>query len=483
LHARSGGFTAATSALSGMLRPHSANPRAWMTDDGRTFLNLSDTAYRLFHGIDAPLWREYVRDAAAKGINCLRVAALGGWGGTLDAKVDNNDNWTWNDPWAGGANPDHTRFDLGKFQTTDARLAWLLDHHPGVQVQMILFGLKGYRSPQTGRQWLALPEAVRRETMQTMIARWAAFPNVFWLIVNDMHGDAGFPENQAFVREVGSFFAAHDPWRHLLSSGPQRNGGFPFTTPDDLRWCTYLHVESGNAVGADLIRQQGFDRLPLHVWMAEDYYEQDRGAFPDAAYFYRWLFWSWALSGGSANYGGRFGPIHPYTMTHRPDLAWMGGDRKTDYAGKQLVGLDSLPAMTRFLRERGLDLAHFEACDERVADSDGRTGKLRPKAMRRGHEEFLVYHPNASPARLPGKAAPAAAGSDRAAAQSARLHPSLCARLTIDLRETAERYQATWMRAADGVIAEGGWVEGGAERALTAPWVGADVVLHLRRAP
>src|SRR5262249_33269134 len=126
LNDKSGSFTAVKSDLRGMLRKHKTKPKAWMTDDGRWFVNLSDTGYRLFHGKAAPLWREFVNDSAAKGINCIRVGALGGWGGTTGVSVDDNNTWVWNDPWAGEAKPDHARYDLDRFRTTDERLIWLL---------------------------------------------------------------------------------------------------------------------------------------------------------------------------------------------------------------------------------------------------------------------------------------------------------------------------------------------------------------------
>src|SRR6185437_10434122 len=120
-------------------------------------------------------------------------------------------------------------------QTTDERLIWILDHHPETYIQMILFSFKGYGGEGTGEHWAALLQVARTHTMRYMIARWSAFPHVFWLIVNDMHCDRKFPRNQAFVREVGTFFAAHDPWRHLISTGPNRHAGFPFTGEEDRK--------------------------------------------------------------------------------------------------------------------------------------------------------------------------------------------------------------------------------------------------------
>ena len=149
--------------------------------------------------------------------------------------------------------------------------------------------------------------------------------------------------------------------------------------------------------------------------MGEDYYEQDHGHYKDPRFFFRWLFWSWLLSGGSANYCGRWGPIHPYSQTARRDLAWVGIDKKTDYTGEQLVGLDSVRHIPAYLKDRALDLSRFRPNDRRVSDPDGRQGKRRPKLMERGTDEFLVYHPNAAADGYLGRGGPGedGAGADR----------------------------------------------------------------------
>jgi hypothetical protein len=464
LDRKSGSFTAVESPLRGMLRKHGTNPKAWMTEDGRWFANISDTGYRLFHGAAAPSWREFVADSAARGVTCIRTACLGGWGGTPGAAVDDNNTWVWNDPWAGGATPDHARYDLVKFQNTDARLIWMLDNHPELYLQFILFSFKGYGGEGTGKHWASLPESVRAGTMQYMIARWSAFPNLFWLIVNDMHCDARFPRNQAFVREVGTFFASNDPWHHLISTGPNRRAGFPFTTAEDRKWCSYIFIEDANAVGADQVGQYRFDEIPLHIWMGEDYYEQDHGRYKDPRFFFRWLFWSWLLSGGSANYCGRWGPIHPYSQTARRDLPWVGIDGKTTYTGEPLVGLDSVRHIPAYLEERALDLGRFRPNDRRVEDPDGRRGKRRPKLMERGTDEFLVYHPNAA-----------------ADGFSAEVDSTRTARLRIDLTDAPGVFRVEWYRALDGVAQDAGELDGGAPRELVAAWKGQDVVLRLLR--
>lgn len=55
-----------------------------------------------------------------------------------------------------------------------------------------------------------------------------------------------------------------------------------------------------------------------------------------------------------------------------------------------------MPHIARYFNDRRIDLAIFQPDDARVADPDGRTGRLRPKRTRRGGEEFIIYHPNAA---------------------------------------------------------------------------------------
>jgi hypothetical protein len=215
-------------------------------------------------------------------------------------------------------------------------------------------------------------------------------------------------------------------------------------------------------VGSYQIHKFKLDQVPLHVWMGEDYYEQDHGHYEDPRFFFRWLFWSWLLSGGSANYCGRWGPIDPYSLTGQRDRPWQGIDGKTIYTGEQLVGLDSVPYIAPYFKDRNIDLGLLQPNDGRVSDLDGRKGRLRPKLMERGHNEFLVYHPNA-------------AADDKAS----HVDEARTVRMRIDLKNAPGTFQVEWFRPYDGFAQNAGTTEGGVEREFVAPWKGRDVVLRL----
>jgi hypothetical protein len=447
LNGQSGLFQAVESNLRGMLRPHPVNPRQWATDNGEWFLNISDTAYKLFNGAENH-WQDYVRDNAEMGVTSVRSGALGGWEWSAEGEASNY-------PWDGDA---LTRFNLDKFQTADTRLQWMLDHYPDMYVQFIIFGNIDWQTDEVGLAWKELPSDVRANTMRYMIARWAAYPQLFWLVGNDMSCDEAFPNNRQFAREVGAYFAEHDPWNHLLSSSPARSQSFCFTEAQDANWVSYIHLEGGHELGAEWIND--YTSVPMHIFLGEDYYEQDHPTrYPRyPRYFQRWLFWSWLLAGGSANYGGRYPVIHPYSYTELIPFT------SNDIEWGRLEGLDSVPYIAPYFEQRAIDLSLFQPDQGLVSDLAGRDDNRRPLLMRRNFDEFIIYHPNA------------ASGERDADVDHGRL-----ARLRLDLRSADGTFVAEWYRPYDGIVQPGICVQGGDFKDLSAPWRGYDVVLRLVR--
>jgi hypothetical protein len=465
LDGKSGMFQATNSNLRGMLRKHSQNSRHWMTEGGKSFLNLADTATLLFRSSETR-WQRFVKDDWELGISTLLVGALGGvewdpepgWWGRLRWGIVRYSDY----PWDG---KDKARYDLDKFRTTDTRLKWMLNNYPDMYVQLILLGLKNWGKDDNGPEWYALPPPVRENTMRYMISRWAAFPQVFWLVVNDMDCDARFPKNQDFARQVGRYFAANDPWKHLLSSGPTRASIFPFTAGEDS-WVSYVHLQDQYQLGADVIHS--YDKLKMHIFLGEDRYEQDRFTKDpkNPQYYNRWLFWSWILSEGSACYGGRWRFIHPYSETGSIpyDTGW--GDEDESRYTKSLVGLNSVRYLKQYFNDRNIELWHFRPDDSLVSDLAGSTGRRRPKLMRRGSDEFLIYHPNA----------------DKEGREAA-INSDMVAGVRVNLKGSGGVFEVEWYRPEDGVAQKGNPIQGSDYSALTAPWKGSDVVLRLVKRP
>ncbi|MGH8246685.1 MAG: DUF4038 domain-containing protein [Gammaproteobacteria bacterium] len=473
LNDKTGTFTGADSKLRGRLLPHPKNPRHWTTEDGRWFLNLNDTAYFLLSphtAIGEPVKdddvKAYVRDAVERGVTSVRCFTLIGPGGYLE------DGKNFAKRWRDSAFDDDafTRMRLPHFRVADDRLRWLLDEYPDLYVQFILFP-RGSRHGQDEQMWTKFTPEQKERVMRYVLARYAAYPQLFWLVANDAHYGPKHPNNNAFAREVGEYFRRHDPWRHPMSTGHARKVEYFFGGED---WSSYIHLEDNFDLGATQYAKYHPHAKP--VFLGEDRYEQDHPEDRDPMdmrYFQRRLFWSWLLAGGSANYGGRWWVVHPYTQTGTratpsPWSVIAGGEEgKPGQAvmhTRQLTGLDSVKAIRHFFTRRKIELSDFEPDHALVNDPDVKEATRAPKLMRRGHDEFLIYHPNA-------------AADDR----NTRADTSKTPSVILDLSAAGGKFTVEWFRAADGTAQPGGVLEGGKPQTLRSPWRGQDCVVRLSR--
>ena len=465
LNKKVGTFDANSSNLKGKLRQHSANPKALMTDNGQTFQQYSDTAYRLFnHEEDVTLWQAYIRDNWDLGINSVRVGCMGGYMWYRDHRQADSGNvnvsqWPWN-------GTDQDRFNLTKFQTTDTRLKWMLEKYPDMNVQLILFGLVEWGSDHTGREWEKLSQTQQDRTIRYMVARWAAFPQVFWLIVNDMHMDSGFQKNRGFTMEVGNYLYNHNPFGTLCSTGPNRGAPYPFSSEP---WTSYIHLERESDLAA--VGAADYADVPKPVINMEDRYEKDWGASTDPPhmdYFQRRLFIAWTLSGSSANYGGRFPYIHPYTQTGSIPAVI-----RNNPCTSSLKGLNHLNKLKAFFET--IDLADYKTpADELVKNTwlDNNSGPDRAKCLRNGTTDYLIYVPNANTGETWDNVT-----SRRTASLNTSRQPSI----TVSLSDPGT-YHVQWYNVVEGVTHTGKTIKGNGTRTLTSPWTGKDVLIRVTKA-
>lgn len=476
---KSGRFRCEASKLRGRLLVHPKNSRQWMTEDGRWFLNLNDTSYYLLCAYDGTGTaipdddvRAYVKDAMDRGITSFRSFIAKGKKESRGR--DRTDRKRWYDLFS---DKEQTRPDLDHLRVADRRLRLLLDEFPDAYLQFILFPLgKAYRTDEV--IWTKMTRAQRERIMRTLIARFGAYPQIFWLIVNDAHFSPvtirprpndpdqrartqTFPNNCAMMREVGAFFQKHDPWRHPLSAGPARGVPFHFDTES---WATYVHLEEDFDVSAK--RYEKYHALGKPVFLGEDRYEHDHPATHDPRdmrYVQRRLFWSWLLAGGSGNYGGRWWVLQPYSQTgKRPTVSILHKDHTYTTA---LTGLDSVKYIRDYFVKRHIELSNFAPDHSRVRDPKISTAINAPRLMRREKDEFLVYHPNAIGVR-----------------RDMRAEAQRTAHVRLDLRDAPGSFHIEWYRPLDGTTREGGITQGGMIVELTSPWPGHDVVVRLNRA-
>lgn len=457
LAGKRGAFRAVDSTLPGRLLPHPKNSRHWMTENGKWFLHLSDTAYFLLCAYDGngnavsdDDARRYVDDDVARGITSVRCFLGSSGGGFSESQGQ------WRSRFFADATLDH--FRLENLQVADRRLGMLLDTNPSIAVQLILFPLEGYASDD--RFWVTMTPVQRERLLRHLVARFAAYPQLFWLLVNDAHYGEKFPNNNALARDVGAYLQQHDPWQHPRSTGHARRVPFVFGAED---WATYIHIEHAHDLGAGQYAQ--YSALAKPVFLGEDRYEQDHATRDplEMRYWQRRLFWAWLLAGGSTNYGGRWWAVHPYSETASKPTAYHR--RKEVTYSKALTGLDSVRVIRDYFAERRIELVDFTPAPALVRDADGRVAADSPALMRRGGDDFLIYHPNST-----------------SAGRTAQADPARAARLWLDLSAVPGRLEVEWLRPHDGASARGAAVEGGRRIELVSPWLGYDAVARLVRA-
>ncbi len=419
----------------------------WMTDRGRTFVHIADTAYRLFK--DSSMtddYQQYVDEDVALGITGLRCMLLG--------------EWDWNLYWECGIDGDRQRVNLTSFQHTDGQIQWMLENHPDVAIQLILF-------PDAGDgddTWSTVHSEAQRERMKRyIIARFAAFPNTFWEVTNDsmVRSEEQDPDNWFLATDVGSYFHDHDPFGHLMAFGHRRDYDYPFADSD---WSTYIVGYTEYDIACDLIDWHGYGPYEKHVYNTEEFYETHHPpAHP--RYFYRRFMWSYLLSGASGTYAGVWDDIIPYSSSG-------------------MIGLDDIIYVHDFFTDRGIDLAWFQEADDYAQQTNApgpeyNDGPSRPQCAKNGTYQFIIYVPNAQAGEETGFSIEywtAAETTRRNAALDEGKTPEIRVNLSDNDQST---YSVEWYRPTDGATQSGESIPGGDWRTLTSPWTGTDVVVLL----
>jgi hypothetical protein len=308
--------------------------------------------------------------------------------------------------------------NLKSFQATDRKLQQLLNEHPDLYIQMILVPDGSTES----NGWTSMNASVREQMWTTIMARWAAFPNVFWTIANDLPDTT--PEATALGREASCYFAEHrdptcsatdyNPWRRNrpLSFGHLRGVEDSMQSESWHNYITAYAWADNSAQQMDGTRSipptPGPDpRRELRTWnyaasakpafYVEDIYEREYeadGITPnnDAAiappyYFYRRLFWSYLLSGSGVTYGAG--------QTWRARATYLS-------ATPVLTGLTNIQNIPAILADTRADLNLFKPDDARAVVSPATNPPWtadtveinRAQVAVRDGTEILLYNPN-----------------------------------------------------------------------------------------
>jgi hypothetical protein len=219
--------TAATAGNHGSV--HVANTYHFAYADGSPYKQLGTTCY-VWEWQPEALQEETLKTLAASPFNKIRFCVF-------------PKRYTWNTnepimyPFDGApmTNWDFTHFNVKYFQHLEQRVADL--EKLGIEADIILF------HPYDEGHWGfdRMPSAVDDRYLHYVIARLAAYHNVWWSLANEWDFMKEKKESD-FVR-FGEIVAHDDPYHHLLSI---HNGQKIFN--DTLPWITHASIQNGAAV-------------------------------------------------------------------------------------------------------------------------------------------------------------------------------------------------------------------------------------------
>lgn len=407
---KSGSFNVAKSSLPGMLVKHPNNKTSLAKENGyKWFSAIGDTGYfMLGHtslaggGLENTVYQGYTKSAAGKGINMIRANLFGG------LRTDKFH-----------MTPDGKEISLVNLKNQDGKLTWMLNSHPGMYLQLIIW--------KEGSSGIA--PALRTRFLRQLAARWGAFPTITWMVMNDSaYGGSGSTSN--LVNVTLDYLVKNSPFNQMKTTGARRNKGAPFSTDSRVQ---FLHYETFDAMEADETAQGR--KLGKYTWCGEDRYATYK-APKNKTYFFRRLMWAWIVSGGGACYGGD----------------WDNASRK------YFTGTESLRHIDPYFAKRGIHMAYFTDADNMGKNTMNSDKVNRLQVARRGDSEFIVYHCN---------------NNGNGEGMNSNSAP---AKFTMNL--PAGNFAVEWYNPSNGSSKNSGSVKGGGSVAFTAPF-GGDVVCRL----
>ena len=229
LDGRTGTFTAIPPAAGNHGPVRVAHTYHFAYADGTPFRQVGTTVYAWIHQGDA-LEEQTLHTLAAAPFNKLRFCVF-----------PKNYDWNKNEPvfypFAGTppSDWDFTRFNPAFFQHLEHRLAQLRDL--GIEADVILF------HPYDKGRWGfdRMPAAADDRYLRYVVARLAAYRNVWWSLANEY--DFMKEKTEADWDRFGAIVAQADPFSHLRSI---HNGTLIYN--HNQPWVTHASIQNGAAV-------------------------------------------------------------------------------------------------------------------------------------------------------------------------------------------------------------------------------------------
>jgi len=337
-NSQKGKFRVVSSCLKGKLKIHPDDPFQFARDNGDWFLHIGDTGYRYLTDTE-PKWQDYIDHARKLGITKIR---------TWFCRSRSNVEALFNEK--------RTALDLAYWQEMDKRIAFALQHHPDIILQLIPFGedteeLKRYNSGDS-LSFLMLRYAQ---------ARFSAYSNTIWCISNDREivtKDIPLKGRRIYnstIDKIGGDMAKRESWTTLITNHQSRFSGYSFVQAE---WSAIITLEDLDQVDGRIFPHYRLNGNSPIV-NDEDRYEKYRPPLhPD--YYFRRLMWASLLSGGHATYGG----IRTFETFENDSIKGVQG-----YFNLGLTGGNSFNYIHKFFSETGLTMVKMLP-DDGLTDND-----------------------------------------------------------------------------------------------------------------
>jgi hypothetical protein len=432
---RNGKFKVAGSNLKGKLKKHPEDPYQFAYDNNNWFLHIGDTGYRYLTETEQ-LWQDYIDQAVKIGITKIRTWFCSSRH-NVEALFDEERN----------------NLNLSYWQEMDKRIAYALEQHPGIILQLIPFGedteeLKRYNAG----------DSASFAMLRYAQARFSSYPNIIWCISNDreiVNEDTpltGRRITKQNIDKIGKDMAEREPWGTLITNHQSRFKGYSFINSS---WSNIITLEALDQIDGRIIAQYR-SKTKAPIVNDEDRYEIYRP--PDyPRYYFRRLMWASLLSGGHATYGG----ISTYVAFERDSLKGVQG-----YFDVGLKGGDDFKYISKFFNESRLTLVNMLP-DDNLTGND-------PQRFKCIHNDsvYIIYLANPDKIGRPEK--PGDKSTEIRSSNESSKIPSVA----VNLPEYP--FSVKWYDPSKGLWYETGTIKGGLSE-INAPDSGDWILLLIKK--
>jgi hypothetical protein len=359
----------------------SDNQRFLVTDDGKPFFYLGDTAWELFHRLNREEAGHYLTDRAAKGFTVIQAVVLAELDGLKDPNPYGHVPLPNNDP---------TRPDEDYFKHVD----WIVDKANELGLYVGMLPTWGDKVGPAGRSNYAGPELFTVDNAAAYgewLGRRYKDKGIIWVLGGDRDVDS--PKRADVWRAMARGLKKGDGGRNLATFHP-RGGQTSSTHFHDDDWLDFNMLQTGHdvdrpvweGIGKDYARaptKPVFDGEPLYEDHPIGFNAAQRG-YSNAADIRRTAYRSVFAGGHGYTYGN-----HSVWQMYAPNRRPINGPIKTWQEALDAPGAGQVRHLRALIESRPF-LTRIP--DQSVVASDASAGGKRVQATRDEKGRYAFVH-------------------------------------------------------------------------------------------